>query len=493
MADPVRPSSRQSVRVRLYVVFSLLMALSAIVSGILLLFLARPFITELPAPLARKAAVLLFAGAALGGGVAAVGGLLVGLQLAGRIREIIAKAQAVAGPGAGSEAPAQRNRALDELGVLDAAVGRLTLSIDRFVRDSDILTRLPEGMLLLGPDGGLLSFNATAEALLDLISPERFRGEPVLAPNGLLPRVKGNEALAQLIERVRDGQDGVRSGEVSVTTAHGHQLLLEVTVQRREVAGGAPFLVVLFRDAEEKRRIREEIRRADQLAFLGGMAARVAHEIRTPLAAVRGLVELLEADLDRDDPRRAYIQRILQGMDRQNRLVEDLLTLSHPEPESWHPVSLASVAQEVLEDFRRDSRLSGSVPDPAAVPPVLGDPLRLGEALTNLVRNALEATPADGTVELRVETVGDGTVRVTVRNTGAGIPPDIQDKIFQPFFTTKPRGTGLGLAITRQIVEAHRGTIRVQSDGKSLTEFAVDLPVTAGRVGKELTPWQIAS
>jgi signal transduction histidine kinase len=469
--------ARPPVSLRIYVVFSLLMAASAAASGLFLLFLARPFVSELSGPLAARAALLLFAGAAISGGVAAVAGLLVGVRFAGRIRGIIAKAQAIAGP---LHEPPRGSGALDELGALDAAVGRLTLSIDRFVRDSDILARLPEGMLLLGPDGGLLSFNATAEALLDLVGPERFRGAPILSPAGLFPRARGNEALAQLLERLRGGQQSVQSSELGVVTAGGRRLLLEITVQRREVAGGSPFLVLLFRDAEEKQRIRDEIRRADQLAFLGGMAARVAHEIRTPLATVRGLVELLEQDLEPDDRRRRYIERILQGMDRQNRLVEDLLTLSHPEPESWQPVPLGSLLHELVDAFPGESRLRVHVPQGGTAPMVLGDAFRLSEVVTNLVRNALEATPAGETVSVRVEPRGAERVCLSVQNTGVGIPPEIQEKIFQPFFTTKPRGTGLGLAIARQIVEAHRGTIRVESDGSSVVTFVIDLPVAPG-------------
>src|SRR5262245_47641981 len=148
--------------IRLYVVFSLLMAGSASASGLFLLHLARPFITELGGPQAAKATVLLFVGAAVAGALAAVGGLIVGLRFAGRIRGMVQRAEALAPPIGELYA---KTPARDELGALDAALGRLTLSMDRFVRDSDILARLPEGMLLLGPAGGLLSFNATAESL----------------------------------------------------------------------------------------------------------------------------------------------------------------------------------------------------------------------------------------------------------------------------------------------------------------------------------------
>ncbi|MBI2529140.1 MAG: PAS domain S-box protein [Candidatus Rokubacteria bacterium] len=461
------------VSVRLYVVFSLLMAVAATASGLVLLYLARPFITELGGQEAARATVLLFSGAALAGAAAAVAGLVVGLRVAGRIRGIARKAEALSPQTAGA-AP---SRATDEIGALDEAVGRLTLSMDRFVRDSDILTRLPEGMLLLGPAGELLSFNTAAEVLLEL-SLESFRGLPLLSSQGPLPALKGNDPLARLLDDATVGERSVHMSEVTATTAKGRELLLEITAQHREWGRDSTALVLLFRDATEKQRIREEIRRADQLAFLGGMAARVAHEIRTPLATIRGLVELLQADLPPSDSRREYMERLLQAVDRQNHLVENLLTLSHPEPEDWQPVPLPELLDDVVGMLPGDPRLRLARP-PGSVPAAVGDAFRLSEVFANLIKNALEATPRDGTVEV---TVGPGSrdrVRVSVRNTGSGIPAEVRERIFQPFFTTKSRGTGLGLAIARQIVDAHRGSLRVESDGVSETTFIVELSTTA--------------
>jgi signal transduction histidine kinase len=294
-----------------------------------------------------------------------------------------------------------------------------------------------------------------------------------------LPLEKGNEALAQLLEEAKYGDRSVHMGEIAVTTARGQSLLLEVTTQRREWGRNTVVTVLVIRDASEKRRIREEIRRADQLAFLGGMAARVAHEIRTPMATIRGLLELLQADLSDGDSRRQYIDRVLQGVERQNRLVENLLTLSHPEPETLQSVAVPELLQELVGMPPRDPRLRVDLG--AAAPPatVWGDPFRLSEVFTNLVDNALQASPPSGVVEVRLEAAGSERVQVRVRNTGAGIPVEMRERIFQPFFTTKTKGTGLGLAIARQIVEAHRGTIRVESDGHSETTFIVELPTTA--------------
>ncbi len=472
-----RPTPSYRVSLRLYVVFSLLAAVSAGVSGLVLLYLARPFIGELKGEQAVQATALLFAGAGVSGAAAAVAGLAVGLRMAGRIRVIIKKAEAVSPPPA--TGPTQK--VTDELGALDAAVGRLTLSVDQFVRDSDILSRLPEGMLLLLPTDELLSFNATAEVLLGL-SLERFRGVPILALPGAFPLAKGNEPLKRLLGSATEGQRSVHMSEVAATTAADQQLLLEVTVQHREWGSDstATAVVLLFRDASEKQRIRDEIRRTDQLALLGGMAARVAHQIRTPLSTIRGLLELLQADLPAGDSSKEYMERIIQAVDRQDRLVENLLTLSNPEPESCHAVSIPALIEDVLGMLPADPRVR--VSSAASLAPAWGDAFRLSEVFTNLIQNALEATPPDGRVDVRMEPGAPGRVRVSVRNTGTGIPAEVRERMFQPFFTTKSRGTGLGLAIARQIVEAHHGNLGVTSDGVSEATFVVDLPTPAAPV-----------
>jgi|SRR5882724_1837773 len=471
--DPFRPMRGGSAR--LYVVLPLLMAAAAAASGLYVLFLARPFINSLNAQLAERAAAWLFFGTAAAGSLGALGGLVIGLRVAGRIRGITQRAEALTARVDGGPVP---SRPADEIGALDAAVGRLTLSMDRFIRDSDILARLPEGMLLMGPGGDLLSFNTTAEVVLESAL-EPFRGAPLLSARGLFPVGNGNEQLAHLLDDALLEERSLHVGEVRVAPASGREFVLEVTVQHREWRRDSTALILLFRDASEKRRIREEIRRADQLAFLGGMAARVAHEIRTPMATVRGLVELLQADLPQgDSTRRQYIDRVLQAVDRQDRLVEDMLTLSHPEPENLEPVNLRELVDEIVRDMPGDPRLRVQGAAAIAMPAIPGDAFRLHEVFSNLIRNAVEATPPTGVVEVRVEAPERGLVRVVIRNTGAGVPAEIRERIFQPFFTTKVKGTGLGLAIAKHIVDAHRGTLRVESDGSTETRFVVELPTT---------------
>jgi signal transduction histidine kinase len=265
----------------------------------------------------------------------------------------------------------------------------------------------------------------------------------------------------------------VQEEEILAVTSDGRSVLLDVTVQSRTERDHGEAFVLLLRDASEKRRIREQIKRADQLALLGGMAARVAHEVRTPLASVRGLVELLRADLPAGDRRHEYTERILTALERQEQLVQKLLTLTHAEPGAGQPVYIRELLHDLVSAWPGQQQPSLAVDGRQS--PVYGDPVLLNEVFTNLVRNAFEAS-TDGDVIVRM-TVVDATVRITVSNRGNGIPPELHERIFQPFFTTKPRGTGLGLAIARQVVEAHHGTIRVESDGQTATHFVVELPM----------------
>lgn len=471
------PGSRPyRVWLRLYVLVAAVMAMTATGSALLLLYLAHPFPARSEGQTAFEAASWLFSSVGIAGGLAAIGGLLLGLVFSRRIHALVKRADALSQRAAGEPGP----RVLDELGALDVAVGRLSLSMNKFVRDSDILSRLPEGLLLLRPTGELLSFNATAETLL-VMPLERFRGMSVLSPGGALPLVQGNEMLAGLLDEAVAARQVVHRGEITVATASGRSLLLELTVQVRDGDPGSPVLVLLFRDASKMRRIRDEIRRADQLAFLGGMAARVAHEIRTPLATIRGLLEMLQADLPEADLRREYIARILVAVDRQDRLVEDLLSLSNPAPEAPQAIPVRALLDDVLATLPPDPRLHRTGDADGAPPSVWGDPFRLGRVFTNLIQNALEAAPASGTVEVRVEWAGQDRVRVSVRNTGSGIPAELRERIFQPFFTTKARGTGLGLTIAREIVDAHHGSLQVVGDGSSETTFIVELPTTPPR------------
>jgi len=453
------------IALRLWVMLSVVMALAATAGMLILLYLQRPFIAA-RGGFAPDVQNVVFAAAVAVGGLAGLGGLVLGIAWSRRIWAIVERTDSAAHAADGCS----DDRVSDELGALDAAVGRLTLSMDRFISDSDILARLPAAMLLVDAAGRLLMFNVTAETLLgpDLA---RFRERPLLGVDGPLPITRGNEPLADVLRQAELVPTALQVEEVQASTWSGKPLLLDVTIQRQPAREPGVGFVLLLRDASERRRIREQIKRADQLALLGEMTARIAHEVRTPLASLRGLVELLQADLAEHGRPRQYLERAVQAIERQERLVEKLLSFTHPEPESWQPVLVRELLESLIAAWpgRRPSLAIEQ-----SLMPVDGDPVLLSEVFTNLIQNALEAS-RDGEVVVQ-GLMNNSAVQVAVTNEGAAIPPELHESIFQPFFTTKPKGTGLGLAIARQIVEAHHGAIRVESDGRTATTFVVELP-----------------
>jgi signal transduction histidine kinase len=252
---------------------------------------------------------------------------------------------------------------------------------------------------------------------------------------------------------------------------------------RANGAGGeadeAVGVMIAFKDLTEIRRLRDRLQQADQLVALGTLTAGVAHEIRNPLASLQGLVELLGRDFDEQDPKRRYVQTMLDAIGRLNGLVEDLLLLSSPGAQAVEEFDLNRVVRQTVDLARHglgDATVILAAVEAPGGAPIVGSETRLGQALANVVLNAAQATPEGGTITV---TVGksDGLATIRVHNTGSYIAPDKVKQIFVPFYTTKKRGTGLGLAIARQIMTAHGGRIDVESDRDTGTTFSIDLPL----------------
>jgi signal transduction histidine kinase len=270
----------------------------------------------------------------------------------------------------------------------------------------------------------------------------------------------------------RDGKP-VRIG---ITASYLQQRTGPSNHSSREIVG----VTIAFKDVGQMHSLRARLQQADQLVALGTVTAGVAHEIRNPLASIRGLAELIGRDLVAPDPRRKYVDTILQSIDRLNRLVEDLLLFSAPRTGDLAEIDLAALATEAVALARHG--LGGRAltiaegPPPAAPALVTANRERLSQVLTNVVQNAVQATPDQGTVTVSTQS-REGRAVVAVHNTGSFIPPDVRRRLFVPFFTTKPAGTGLGLAIARQIVTGLDGRIDVDSAPDRGTTFTIELPL----------------
>jgi PAS domain S-box-containing protein len=264
-------------------------------------------------------------------------------------------------------------------------------------------------------------------------------------------------------------------------------------------------VVVVFRDATEARRHKERVALVDRLNSLGTLAAGVAHEINNPLTYVMGNAAVIEQRLEAlrrvlelgvappgviSGSLEANLREMATGMAeiqdgamRIRKIVNDLKIFAHPEagPEIGDPVSAVKWALRVTDSLIQKRARLETVLGP--VPRVSCDDVRLGQVFLNLIMNAAQAIPeGDPSAHVIAVTVGldpDGRVAVVVRDSGAGMAPDVQRRIFEPFFTTKPfgTGTGLGLSITHGILRSMGGEIRVQSEVGAGTTFRVMLPL----------------
>ncbi len=251
------------------------------------------------------------------------------------------------------------------------------------------------------------------------------------------------------------------------------------------VAGvvGAVTLLALYRLVFV--RVYEQAKRRERLALIGTMAAGVAHEVKNPLAAIKGSAQFVMKELEGLDGKseaREYLKLLVDEVDRLNGVVESFLAYARPMEPRRQGVPL----EKFLADFVRFQ--GASLPPSVRVetsfdpdlPPVAADPALLTQALANVFRNAVEAMPGGGTVSIRtrpVVTALRSWAAIDVADTGPGVPLDDVARVFQPFYTTKSKGTGLGLAIALRIVESHGGEIEVENVRPRGCRFTLFLPL----------------
>ena len=229
--------------------------------------------------------------------------------------------------------------------------------------------------------------------------------------------------------------------------------------------------------------LQEEAARQERLAALGGMAAVLAHEIRNPLGAIKGLAQFL-GEKQQDDPaHQEMTQTIAREATRLERLVGDLLTYARPRPPERHPTDILATLREVIALAGPVAEAAGvklGMESPDGLPSVTADPEQMKQLFANLVLNALQAMPNGGVLTVTASPSGRTRsgpgVEIRITDTGGGIPEADLPRLFEPFYTTRAKGTGLGLAICRQIAEAHGGTIDIASTGPGGTTVLVTLP-----------------
>lgn len=240
-------------------------------------------------------------------------------------------------------------------------------------------------------------------------------------------------------------------------------------------------------------RARSELVQAERLATIGKMAAHVTHEIRNPLSSIGLNIELLEEEVASAADKAESLQlvaAIKAEVERLSRIAEQYLSVARRPRPQLEREKAEDLVRELFSFVRPELDRAGvksRIEEDASLPEVDLDESQLRQALLNLIRNAHEAMPQGGELVVSVRHAADGGVEIDVDDDGPGIPEDVRASIFDPFFTTKQRGTGLGLAVTREIIEAHGGTIGCESRSPQGTRFRIVLPASAPASGSMST------
>lgn len=230
------------------------------------------------------------------------------------------------------------------------------------------------------------------------------------------------------------------------------------------------------RAAEERRRAETARWRQESLARMGEMAAVVAHEVRNPLAGIKGVLQVVGQRLAAQSGERRALQEATLRLDSLQALTEELLLFARPSSPEPAPLSLSQLVQETARLLQADRGFDGLVVETRGGRGELrGDPRQLRTVVLNLLRNAAEAAGGKGRVVVEVRDRGD-EVELRVEDDGPGVPEEERERVFEPFFTTRARGTGLGLAIVRRVVEVHGGEVSVESGPGGGACFRVRLP-----------------
>lgn len=357
---------------------------------------------------------------------------------------------------------------------------------------------LMSGLLTTDQRDRITSFNPEAERITGRAAGDAIgrEVEEVLPGIGALGRAPDGDG------------EGIRSRQrIAFRDRRGRELHLGVgayVLRDANASASASGWVVIFQDVTQVVAMERDLRRSERLAAIGQLSASIAHEIRNPLASISGSIQLLRGgagDSGTPDDPKPLMDIVVRETDRLNQLITDFLHYASPGPRKAVPLSVAVALEEVLRMFEavRPERIQLRVEVEEGLF-VRADPAQLRQVLWNLVLNGSEAMEGRGELSIVASTVAEGDsqgsgiagrneaeegkdsrwAEIAVGDQGVGIPTDVLERMFDPFFSTKERGSGLGLATVHRIVEDHGGSVRVESRVGSGTQMRIRLPRAEG-------------
>jgi PAS domain S-box-containing protein len=371
-----------------------------------------------------------------------------------------------------------RTCTIEDLSVLHQLRGRVQQQEQLLAH---ITREAAEAIVAVDLQGNVSSWNRGAQQLLGRSAAEMI-GEP-------LSRVAPAGPVGRLLERAAGGRV-VREARMEWRDAAGEPVPVNVSAAVLGGERGPSGVALVVRDATAQARLDRQMVRSEKLAMVGNLAAGLAHEIGTPLNVISATAEYLLPEAGPEA--RGQLKGIVAETERISRLVRDLLRFARGGSAGRTAVALPEALERVRSLLRISldrRRVTLRVELPPDLPVLHADPDGLHQVLLNLLVNASAAVAEGGTIGVRAQALevdGERMVAVEVHDDGPGVPPELRERIFDPYFTTRAEGTGLGLAVCARIVADHGGDLRVDEGPLGGASFTVQLPVAAGEPAGEL-------
>jgi two-component system sensor histidine kinase PilS (NtrC family) len=337
-----------------------------------------------------------------------------------------------------------------------------------------IVESIRSGLITADLEGNIYTFNATASEITGY-SAEEMRGKSIFSLFGDI-----HMPIADALEATETGVQTPRF-ETDVITPEGFAVRVGYGVSPLySESGETTGFIITFQDLTEIRSIEESGRRKDRLAAVGRVAAGLAHEIRNPLGAMRGAIQVLQSQTPPESSQAALMEIILRESDRLNKIITNFLTYARPRVSNFSEIDVREALEDTFTllkhspDVAENHTLESVLPETPVT--ISADPTQLKQIFWNLARNSIQAMTDGGTLKVSLEKLNAKRIRILFADTGRGMPPEQVEQLFEPFSQSTTGGTGLGLSIVYQIIRDHNGSINVRSLEGDGTTITIELP-----------------
>lgn len=364
--------------------------------------------------------------------------------------------------------------------MMDSLEEQVDANKTRLAIHRDVMMGIQDGVVTLSPNLTVLDINPAAEWLLGYTLDEvrhKTVDNILIGPDRILPA----------LEAASHGEPTYNLGDCVLHRRDGQSFPALVRLMPVEDNGKVVGVLVFINDLSEQMESQRNSQQLEHRAILGDFTAIFAHDLRNPVNNISTGMQLILSRMQEDDPNYDVVNRALMDCGRIDHLMESVLTFSRSMEPKLEAVNVNMFMRRLLERWRlamAKGNVQAVIQTPDNAPVADGDPRLLDRLFTNLINNSIEAMKATngGTIAVKVEPVkqkNHDQVKVSISDTGPGIPDEVRARIFEPFVTTKPSGTGLGLSICKRIVTVHKGSITVESFPGG-TVFHIILPAYQG-------------